>query len=285
MRAILLSLALLSAPAIAGAQEIGAGVPAPLRGAWFTGDCANPQAMLALTARSAVRIEAEAPVRLFRFTGLRPVAGYTLGVGTGPEAPRLMFRAAPQGAEQRLQTIEPEAKTRDDRLPGDAAPVAWRRCAAPPAALAALHGEGIAFLGALEHLEAACASGSARDCGAAILQQGDVSGDQRLGPAELARLLRGWAWVEAAQDGAPPDWLATGLARGAVAGILAARVMIESLDYDGDGRISLEEMMQDRGAGFARATGTAAGRPRWLEDVGAGIEILRGLFEDLFRVE
>lgn len=281
MKALLFALTLLAAPAIAVAQEIGAGVPAPLRGAWFAGDCANPQAMLALTARAAVRIEAETPVRLYRFTALRPAAGYTLGVALGPEVPRLMFRATPQG----LQTIEPAAKTRDDQLPGDATPVAWRRCATPPATLAALHGEGIAFLGALEHLEAACGSGSARDCGAAILQQGDVSGDQRLAPAELARLLRGWAWVEAAQEGAPPDWLAIGTGRGALAGILAARMLVESLDYDGDGRISLEEMMQDRGAGFARAAGTAAGRPLWLEGLSEGALLLRGLFEGLFSTE
>lgn len=281
MRAILFSLALLSAPAIAAAQTVGAGVPEPLRGAWFAGACDDPQAMLALTARAAVRIEPEAPTRLFRFTALRPAAGYTLGVATGPDAPRLMFRTTPQG----LQTIEPEAKTRDDRLPGTAAPVTWRRCATPPAALAALHGEGIAFLGALEHLEAACGSGPAGACGTAILRQGDVSGDQRLAPAELARLLRGAAWVVAAQDGATPDALAAAVGAGALAGILAARVLVESLDYDGDGRISLDELMQDRGAGFARAAGTAAGQPLRLEGLAEGAGMLRGLFEGLFGAE
>lgn len=285
MKAILLSLALLSAPAIAAAQTIGAGVPEPLRGAWFTGACDDPRAMLVLTARAAVRIEAETPTQLFRFTALRPAAGYTLGTATGPEAPRLMFRATSQGAEQRLQTIEPEAKTRDDRLPGAAAPVTWRRCATPPAALAALHGEGIGFLGALEHLEAACGSGAASACGAAILRQGDVSGDQRLAPAELARLLRGAAWVVAAQDGATPDALAAAMGAGALAGILAARVLVESLDYDGDGRISVDELMQDRGAGFARAPGTAAGRPLRLDGLTEGAGMLRGLFEGLFGAE
>lgn len=281
MRALLLSLALLSAPVAAAAQTIGTGVPEPLRGAWFAGACDDPQAMLALTARAAVRIEADAPTRLFRFITLRPAAGYTLATATGPEAPRLMFRAIPQG----LETIEPEAKTRDDRLPGDAAPVAWRRCATPPAALAALHGEGIAFLGALEHLEAACGSGPAGACGAAILRQGDVSGDQRLAPAELARLLRGAAWMLAAEDGATQDALAAAMGAGGLAGILAARVLVESLDYDGDGRISLDELMQDRGAGFARAHGTAAGRPLRLEGLTEGAGMLRGLFEGLLGEE
>ena len=61
MRTVLaLALALLAAPAAAqgtGAQGIGAqgisGVPEALRGPWFAGDCADPQAMLVLTGRGA----------------------------------------------------------------------------------------------------------------------------------------------------------------------------------------------------------------------------------------
>lgn len=287
MKAAVFACALLSAPLAAAAQDLGVGVPEALRGAWFAGDCADPRAMLALTARAAARVDAEAPARLFRFTALRQVAGYALGTATGPEAPRLMFREVPerpgtgQGTGPGLETIEPEAKTRDDRLPGDAPPVAWRRCAAPPPALAALHGEGIAFLGALEQLEAACGSGPPGACGEAILRQGDVSGDGRLAPAELARLVRGAAWVVAVENGATQDALAAAVGAGALAGILAARVLVESLDYDADGRISLDEVLQDRGAGFARAPGTAAGRPLRLEGLTEGAGMLRGLFEGL----
>uniref|UniRef100_UPI0022EA6DB1 hypothetical protein n=1 Tax=Falsiroseomonas oryzae TaxID=2766473 RepID=UPI0022EA6DB1 len=192
------------------AQGGGAGVPEPLRGAWFAGDCADPSAMLVLTGRAAARVEAEAPARLFRFAEMGQAAGYTLGTGTGAEAPRLMFRPAPEG----LETIEPEAKTRDDRLPGEARPATWRRCESPPAALATLHGEGIAFLADLEHLEAACGAGTPGACGEAILRQGDVSGDGRLAPAELARLARGAAWVLAVQEGATQDVLAGAVGAG-----------------------------------------------------------------------
>ena len=229
-KTLALALALLASPA--AAQGVGAGVPGgvpeALRGAWFAGDCADPTAMLVLTGRAAARIEAEAPASLFRFFEMREAAGYTLGVGTGAEAPRLMFRPAAEG----LETIEPEAKTRDDRLPGEARPEVWRRCAAPAVALAALHGAGVAVLGALEHLEVGCGIGGGPAapgaCVAAIMRQADVSGDGRLSPAELARLVRGAAWVVAVQEGATQDVLAGAVGAGALGGILAARLLVES---------------------------------------------------------
>ncbi|MGG5820285.1 hypothetical protein [Falsiroseomonas sp. HW251] len=274
MRSLGFALALLLAGP-AAAQ----GVPEALRGAWFAGDCADPAAMLVLTGRAAARVDAEAPARLYRFATLGSAAGYALGTGTGPEAPRLMFRAAAEG----LETIEPEAKTRDDRLPGDAAPQAWRRCDSPPAALAALHGEGIAFLAALENLEAACGTGTPGACAEAILRQGDVSGDARLSPAELARLARGAAWLLAVQEGATQEVLATAVGAGALGGILAARTLVESLDYDGDGRLSAAELLQDRGPGFARAAGTPEGRPLRMEGLSEGAGMLRSLMDGLLN--
>ena len=270
---VLLLLALLATPA--GAQ----GVPEPLRGAWFAGDCADPTAMLVLTARAAARVDAEAPARLFRFSGFGDAAGYTLGTATGPEVPRLMFRAAAEG----LETIEPDPKTRDDRLPGDARPEVWRRCDAPPAALAALHGEGIAFLAALEHLEAACGTGTPGACAEAIMRQGDVSGDGKLSPAEIARLVRGAAWVIAVQEEATQDVLAGAVGAGALGGILSARLLVESLDYDGDGRLSVAELVQDRAAAFARATGTTEGRPLRMDGLAEGAGMLRGLMDGLLN--
>ncbi len=271
MRWFALVLSLVALPA--SAQT----VPEPLRGAWYAGDCADPAAMLVLTSRAAARVESEVPARLFRFASTAPAAGYTLGVAVGAEAPRLMFRAAPEG----LETIEPDPKTRDDRLPGEARPETWRRCPAPPPAIAALHGEGVAFLAALEHLEAACGAGTPGACAEALIRQGDVSGDGKLSPAELARLVRGAAWVLAVQEGGTVEVLAAAVGGGALGGIVAARLLVESLDYDGDGRLSLEEVLQDRAAGFGRATGTESGRALRLEGLTEGAGMLRGLLEGL----
>lgn len=271
MRWLALTLSLFVSPALAQA------VPEALRGAWYAGDCADPAAMLVLTGRAAARVEAEVPARLFRFASTRSLAGYTLGVAVGAEAPRLMFRAAPEG----LETVEPDPKTRDDRLPGEARPETWRRCPAPPPAVAALHGEGVAFLAALEHLEAACGAGTPGACAEALIRQGDVSGDGKLSPAELARLVRGAAWVLAVQEGGTVEVIAAALGGGALGGIVAARLLVESLDYDGDGRLSLEEVLQDRAAGFGRATGTESGRALRLEGMADGAGMLRGLLEGL----
>ncbi len=276
MRRLALALSLLL-----GMPAFAQGVPEALRGAWYAGDCADPAAMLVLTSRAAARVETEVPARLFRFgsTGPAPgtAAGYTLGVAVGAEAPRLMFRAAPEG----LETIEPDPKTRDDRLPGEARPETWRRCPAPPPAIAALHGEGVAFLAALEHLEAACGAGTPGACAEALIRQGDVSGDGKLSPAELARLVRGAAWVLAVQEGGTVEALAAAVGGGALGGIVAARLLVESLDYDGDGRLSLEEVLQDRATGFGRAMGTESGRAFRLEGLTEGAGMLRGLLEGL----
>ncbi|MGG5809786.1 hypothetical protein [Falsiroseomonas sp. CW058] len=262
----------LAAPALAQ------GVPEPLRGAWFAGDCADPQAMLVMTGRAAVRVESEAPARLVRFRDTREAGGWTLGTGTGAEAPRLLFRGVAEG----LETAEPDPKTRDDRLPGDARASVWRRCPAPPALLAGLHGEGVAALAAIEHVEAACAAGTPAACADAIVRQGDVSGDALLSAAELARLTRGIAWVVAAQEGATQDVLLGATAAGTLAGVLTARLLIESMDYDGDGKLSARELALDA-TGFARATGTAEGAPLRTDGLAEGAGMLRGLIDGLMN--
>jgi YD repeat-containing protein len=279
MRRVVLLLALLAAPlASPGAAAQEAAVPQALRGAWFEGGCTEPSAMLALSARGAARIPGEGASRLYRFTAARAQDGWTVATGRGAEAPRLMLRAAGEG----LETAEPANKTRDDRLPGDAPVTAWQRCPAPPVASAILHGEGLAFLGALEVLEAACgpdAPGSVTACTEALVRVGDVSGDRLLGSAELARLMRGAAWVLAVQGEAAPDLIGLSGGAGAVASVAAARLMIESLDYDGDGRLSARELAQDRAT--LATGGDARGRPLPLERLSEGAAVLRALYEGL----
>lgn len=288
--ALAIAIAVAALPAAAQQRPPGPameGVAEALRGAWYAGpSCAAPEAALVVTARAVARLPADGPAQLLRFVEMRrdAAAGWTIGTARGPEAPRLMLRAA-AGAEA-LETIEPDAKTRDDRLPGDAPVEQWTRCPAAPPAIAALHGEGVAVLAALEQLEAACGAedgtgrgATAGSCAAAIVAAADVSGDGLLAPAEIARLVRGAAWVVAAEDGdASPDAMAAVLGAGGLAGIAAARLLVESLDYDGDGRISPAELAQDRTA-FASAGGTAAGRPLRTDAVGEGAGLLRGLFE------
>lgn len=257
---------------LAPGMALGQGIPERLQGSWVQGECASPVALLQVTARAAAHVPVAGHGRLLRFTGLAEVAGWSLGTAGGAAAPRLLLRPAGEA----LETAEPEAKTRDDRLPGAAPVTRWQRCATVPAALAAQHGEGFALLAALEHLEAACA-GDAATCLGALVAQADVSGDGQLGSAELARLVRGLGWVVALQEGASAE--ALGATTGA-AGLLAARLLVESLDYDGNGRLSSVELGQDRLA-LGAARGTAAGKPLDGALAGQGLDALRGLVSGL----
>ncbi|WP_043340986.1 hypothetical protein [Belnapia moabensis] len=184
MRRLLVALLLL-APGLALAQP----VPEVLQGAWFQGECARPDALLHLTHRAAARVPREGAGRLLRFSVLRQQGDWLVGTGRGAEAPRLMLRAAGDA----LETAEPEAKAREDRLPGEAPLTRWHRCEAVPPEVALLHGEGVAVMAALEHAEAACGGADTAGCFGAVVAQADVSGDGRLTRAELARLARGAA--------------------------------------------------------------------------------------------
>ncbi|MFB9971378.1 hypothetical protein ACFFMP_15775 [Pseudoroseomonas cervicalis] len=253
-------------------------VPAALRGARFSGECASPRAMLQVTARAVARLPADGPARLIRFAETRRQQEWHVGTGRGAEAPRILLR----GDANALETAEPDAKLRDDRLPGETPLQSWRRCPGPPLSFAALHGEGLAFLGALEGLEAACGApgASTAQCVAALVAAGDVSGDGLLSVAEIARLVRGLTWVlAAAEDASPENVLAAG-GGGLLAGVAIARFAMESLDYDGDGKLSAAELGQDR-AGFTRALGAEAGRPLRLEGVQEGVTVLRSLLDTL----
>jgi YD repeat-containing protein len=217
---------------------------------------------------------------LLRFVEVRAAGagGWTMGIARGAEAPRLLLRAGPGAAADTLETVEPDPKTRDDRLPGgDAAAARWHRCAAPlPPGIAALHGEGVAMLAAAEHIEAACGGPDTPSCLRAVLAQADVTGDGMLTTAEIARLTRGAAWIVAVEQGASGEALAATSGVGALAGLAAARALLESLDYDGDGRLSAQELAQDRVA-FGTARGTPEGRPLRSDLAEPGLDWLRGL--------
>lgn len=253
-------------------------VPDALRGAWYQGECNAPSVTLQLTARAAARLPTDGGARLIRFAETRAVENWTMGIGRGAEAPRILLR----GTATALETVEPDAKLRDDRLPGATPVQSWRRCPAAPASVAALHGEGVAFLAALEGLEAACGTGSPapETCVAAVMREGDISGDGKLSVAEIARMVRGATWLLAIADEAAPEAVLATAGGGMLGGVAVARLMMESLDYDGDGKLSSAELGQDRLA-FGRATGTAAGRPLRMEGLQEGVALLRGVMEGL----
>ena len=269
-RLLVAALLVMAAPAMAQ------GVPEAMRGTWTAGSCAAPEALLHVTARGVVRLPAEGPARLVRFRALRDQAGWVLATGTGAEAPRVMLRADGEA----LELAEPDTKLRDDRLPGTTPVTRWLRCQAPGVGLALLHAEGLAFLGTLERLEAVCQSAPMAACIAGLISEADVSHDGLLSVAEVARLLRGAAWALAVQQGSEADGIAAAAGLGSIAALAAARLLVASLDYDEDGRLSAAELGQDRLA-FPSGAGSADGRPGTIEGLAIGAGMLRNLVERL----
>lgn len=276
-RLALAALLLAAAPAmplVAAPPAAAQGVPEAMRGSWARGSCAAPEALLHVTARGIVRLPAAGPARLVRFHEVRAQSGWMLGVGAGAEAPRVMLRPAGDA----IELAEPDAKLRDNRLPGETPVTRWMRCPSAGVGLAVLHGEGLAFLGTLERLEEACQSGPPPACLAALVSEADVSGDRKLSVAEVARLMRGAAWALAVQQGSEPEAIAAAAGLGSIAALAAARLAVSSLDYDNDGLLSAAELAQDRAA-FPAGTGSPAGRPGTIEGLAQGAGLLRNLIE------
>lgn len=232
--------------------------PEALRGTWALGECSAPAVLLQVNARGIARLPESGEQRYTRLARFAAQGGWMVGFGEGEDAARLMLRARDGG----IDLAEPPAKLLDSELPGAGTPVAsFRRCTTIGGALAALHGEGIAFAAALDGLEAACDGdqGTSDACIAALMAYADVSRDAKLGVAEMARLVRAITWLVLASEGAPLDVLAGGVAAGGGIGLVLAWLMVASYDYDGDGRLSPAELQQDRGP-WSGGTPPADGR-------------------------
>ncbi|WP_291298059.1 hypothetical protein [Elioraea sp.] len=237
--ALALSLAI---PAVVEAQPAQPGtIPQAAQGLWANGQCTDPGALLFLTGRYWALLPQQGPQELWRVARTAEGGGFTLAVADDADQTRLIMRA--QGTQ--LETRTPGPKQPDDVIPGDAPATQWARCPAIAGGLAALHGEGLSFLGALDGFEAAC-SGDAAGCMTAVFAWADVTRDGVLTPAELARLVRGATHMAMLATGAELDQLATALGAGALGGIVAAQLLIHSYDYDGSGSLSQAEMLQDR---------------------------------------
>lgn len=275
------------APAPAGAQGmIPAGaqgmIPAAAQGLWANGACTDPGALLFLTGRYWALLPKQGPQELWRVARTGEAGGFTLAVADDADQTRLIIRA--QGTQ--LETRTPGPKQPDDVIPGDAPATQWARCPAIAGSLAALHGEGLSFLGALDGLESACGAEDAGACMTAIFAWADVTRDGVLSPAELARLVRGATHMAMLATGAELDALAAALGAGALGGLVVAQLFIGSYDYDGSGSLSQAEMLQDRApmpglAGPAAPPATAVAGPTLGGALAGQLGALRTLLDQL----
>lgn len=264
----------------AAVRAVEGGLPAAVQGLWVAGDCAAPKGLLFATHRGWARLPAEGVQQLWRVGRSAGLAGgHTLAVGNDPDQTRLLLRPLPEGLEVR----EPPPKLADAELPGEAPATLYRRCAAIPAALAALHGEGLSFLAALDGIEAACTGGDGLACLDAVWAWADVSGDGLLTAAELARLARGVAYAAMLSEGASSGEIAAALGAGALGGVVIGWALIASFDYDGSASLSKAEVMRDRfpPPGLGGAVTAVPPRGPLVAGFVGQLGALRSLFEEI----
>jgi len=226
----------------ASAQPVGdQGFPPALRGTWAVGSCESAELVLRVTGASIVELPSGGEQRLLRARSIETLRqGWLLATDATPEQRRLMLRI------EGPQFARPSPKVLDDVLPGDAIVSTLTRCASLPARLALLHGEGLRFLGELERIEAVCVGSDARACIDAVMDYADVSRDGALSVAELARIVRGTTYVSQLAAGSSEPELAAGLAAGSLAALALGQAVIQAVDYNGDGKAGLDELLQDR---------------------------------------
>lgn len=234
MRLVALAL-LVTLPAFA--QDI----PEGARGTFAAPDCKTATTAVHITARSIVRMSMEGEQRLVRAARLRSAGDWTLAVSDGEDAQRILLR----GTADAIEIAVPDAKTRDDRLPGNVTPLRLQRCTEAPL-LVSLHAEGLAFLHALETIEPVCEGGEASACLRGFFDYADVTRDGKLSPAEIARALRGATWAVQMAEGADGATLAAGYAGSALIGIAVAQIVVQAYDYDLSGSLAIDELTRDR---------------------------------------
>ena len=210
--------------------------------------CANATLAVQVTPRSVVTMSMSGDNSLVRATTTRALGDWTVAVGGGDDMPRVLLRPAGEGAGAGIDRLLPDAKLRDDQLPGPQAPVHLVRCDELPPALALLHGEGLAALHAFEAMEPPCAAGQGAACVDAFMSYADLNKDGRLNPAELARVARGATWFAQMSSGTTAEELETGLAASLVGGVAVGEVVVHSYDYDSKGSVTVQQLLQDRGS-------------------------------------
>jgi hypothetical protein len=279
---------LLGAWALCAAAAQAQDLPAGVLGTYAAGPkaCGAPDAVLHLTPRSVVTWEKVGDEagndRLIRIDTTRAQGDWLLATGTGDDLPRVLLRQSGEGDQAGIDEVVPSEKMRDDQLPGDTPPRHFVRCTTVPPAFAALHGEGLAFLHALETMEPACTGNDLKACGDAFMAYADVTKDGKLTAAELARVGRGATWVAQMAIGTRDAELAVGMASSALVSLAAAEILVHSYDYDGSGSITLDELLKDRlPLVLVPPARTAGAPPLPLDQIVPGLHLLEGMSHNL----
>lgn len=247
------------------ARAQSAGLPEGYSGIWVEGECQSASRVrilndLAIIDFLSIRGEPHLQIvgiKSARMTG--SVVTVTLSTSTG-------------------ETLQNELSLDGRRLNGT-----FNRCDQPPPVVAWTLGEVVALFEAAGRIQRLCAAGDSQRCLRAAFEAIDVSRDGVLRPAEVARLLRVLGFVVGYAAAERPIVPAKDLVvPTAIGGMLAPTIaggFVDNYDYDGDGGLSLDELIQDRGdlAGLMAVMGGA--EPVAAEmTVQAVVEMLKNFF-------
>jgi hypothetical protein len=139
------------------------------------------------------------------------------------------------------------------------------RCADAPTAVQWIYGEAIAGFNGAGRALTICGGDAGPACLRSLFDVVDVTGDGSLSRAEVARLLRiggffaGYFAQPKALVASQEVLIPTAVA-GAI-GTVGAAAIIGNMDYDDDGRLSMEELLQDRGEGAGLEAAASALEP------------------------
>ena len=218
---------------------------------------------LAVLALSGLSLEAEpVPKRATGIWSLGPCGGDGLAVLVNSAAALMVETEGGQSHVAILKAewaagsfvLTPEGTGDDLVLP----PLEqFQRCDFLPPSMSVPFAEAVAVFKRLDEIEAAC-SGEATNvarCIAVAFEVIDVTGDGLFSQAELSRGLRaagffyGYRWAvdqQGQHPHVPLEKLYVGQFAGTALGPFIATNLIQSYDFDGDGFLSLREVMQDR---------------------------------------
>lgn len=235
-------------PAASGAQAQT--FPETIAGSWSSPNCTNSERVMVINPGGILEFLPLGTSTFVRFSGFAEVpvteAGGTIRA----------IRVSPNEQERTPVTF----RIIEGKLNGT-----MERCQQVPASIRWLYGEAIAgfqLLGQALGTFRTQGSGPAIE---AVFNGLDVSQDRALSEGEVARLLRilGFFGGYFAQKTAlvrSEDVMMPSVVIG-LFGPLTAATLIGNLDYDDDGRLSMAELLQDRGEGVELEAAAAALQP------------------------
>ncbi|MGO1117918.1 hypothetical protein ACTL6U_04405 [Rhodovibrionaceae bacterium A322] len=237
---------------VLGISVQGEPLPDRLKTAWGADDlCLEAPSVIRFFDKGMLWIS-EDELRFFPFAEIASAEPR----GQGTEAVSLLFQNSDSPwhltwNHERVWITRPGAVPEGENASQDQAAemevVAFRDCPGNEAQLRILYGEGYALYDALEGLHGACDGQPASTCAKAVFTWADVSQDNQLSVAELSRGARGLLFLEVFEERLVlREDLNSSLALSVIAGPLIGPAVMAALDYDGNNRLSFEEIVQDR---------------------------------------